>query len=161
VEYYNPVHDLSLPLVFRALSVAAPDPPPAVFEIPLIRQASTAPSEAYIVQRPVPSRAASQVAYALTPAETAAKRQARDETYTILAAQLGPVLCTIPDQELATEVVVPAVLSPGIAPDCILRYEWRAQRLREQGAIEHPITFADHFLPLARALAGDRLQPLA
>jgi hypothetical protein len=156
VEYYNPVHDLSLPLVVRGLAASTHGGRGGVevFEIPLIRQVPSGGREEYAVQRPTPSRAGSQMRVTLTAEELAAKLAARDQVYTILAAQLGPLVCDLPDDHLRTETLVPAVLSSEVAGEYALRYEWRAAVLRRQGAVERAITHAGHFLPVAHALAG-------
>ena len=52
VEFYNPLHDMSLPIVAAALNGGADA---AVFEVPLVYQKS-AKEEAYEVQRMPPSR---------------------------------------------------------------------------------------------------------
>ena len=158
VEYYNPVHDLSLPLVYRALFLAGLTPGRVrVSEIPLIRQLSDGNPQEYVVQRPSASRVATQRVLTLKPGEILAKRAARDEVYTLLAAQLGPVICDLPDHYLGTETTVPASLPFSVPADCALRYEWRAERLHEDGTITQMITYHDHFLPLARELSADWL----
>ena len=160
VEYYNPVHDLSLPLVYRALALAgATAERVGVFEIPLIRQGSGDNRSGYVVQRPAASRVAAQRVLSLTPDEILAKRAARDEVYTLLADQLGPVIGDLPDQYLGIETTVPASLPFSVPADCALRYEWRAERLRAEGTIDQMITYHSHFLPLARALSAAWLGP--
>jgi hypothetical protein len=155
VEYYNPVHDLSLPLVLCGLAArAAPERPRvAVLEIPLIRQVAASGREEYAVQRPMASGEPPLV-FELSEEEVAAKVVARDEVYTLLAAQLGPVILDLPTDHLATEALFPAREPTSRAADGILRYERRAELLLRQGAIERPITYAEHFLPIALALAG-------
>jgi hypothetical protein len=151
VEHYNPVHDLSLPIVLRALRRAGPttgDTP--VFEVPLIHQVQSAKGEVYAVQRPA-ATGPSDVWLELTPDEVAAKRTARSGVYTLLAAQLGPIIGDLSDDHLAREVVIPAG-SPTRHARGVLRYEWRAERLRAEGTIERAITFEEHFLPVASSL---------
>ena len=58
---------------------------------------------------------------------------------------------------LQTETFVPASLSSDVDAEFVLRYEWRADVLRRHGAIERAITHGGHFLPIARALAGEVL----
>ncbi len=149
------MHDLSLPLVYRALSLAGVGADGVgVFEIPLIRQGADGNRDLYVVQRPSASRVVTQRVLTLTPGEIRAKRAARDEVYTLLADQLGPVICNLPDHYLGTETTVPAALPFSVPADCALRYEWRAERLRADGTIEQMITYSDHFLPVARALSA-------
>ncbi|MEO8602249.1 MAG: hypothetical protein ABI629_06715 [bacterium] len=150
VEFYNPLHDMSLPIVFAALR----DRAAAVFEVPLVHQRAGA-VEAYDVQRMPPSRRAGEVEMPLSERELAAKLAARAQGYALLQAQMGPVLAGLPQAHLAIEVVAPAPPElPAPGPDCVLRYEWRAQRLLARGEIGQAITYADHFLPLAASLVG-------
>lgn len=151
VEHYNPVHDLSLPIVIGALARAGAKDTP-VFEIPLIRQVPSAVGETYDVQRPS-GAGAGAVWTDLTDQELRAKRRARLHVYTQLARQLGPVLSDLSDDHLAREVVVPAG-APLRAAEGVPRYEWRGERLLREGAVERVITFRDHFVPIARCLTG-------
>ncbi len=148
VEFYNPLHDLSLPIVSAALR----ETPEAVFEVPLVYQ-TAASRETYAVQRLPPSRRDGQIELALSAEELAGKQHARAHGYAMVQQQMGPVLSELTDEHLAREIVVPApVALPTPGPDCTLRYEWRAQRLLESGAIARAITYADHYLPVASAL---------
>jgi hypothetical protein len=151
VEFYNPVHDLSLPIVRAAARAAGPT---VAFEVPLIHQAP-GDGEVYSVQRRPPSRRAGEIAIDLTDAEVDAKIEARDRIYTILARQMGPVITALPRAHLAREVVSPAdeaLTEP--QPDCVLRYERRARLLAARGAIDREITYARHYRPVAASLAG-------
>ena len=148
VELYNPLHDLSLPIV----SAAWRDSGAALFEIPLVYQRPAA-DEAYEVQRVPPSRRGEQIELRLDATELAAKCHARDRGYALLQRQMGPVLRGLSDAQLATEVVAPAPAAlPPLGADRVLRYEWRARRLLARGEIERPITYADHYFPVASAL---------
>jgi len=148
VEFYNPVHDMSLPIVRAALHDA---PATAVYEVPLVQQKTA--GEAYRIQRPCDDRRGAQLEWWLAPAELDAKVRARDEVYTILTAQMGELVAGIPAEELAVEVVTPARATlPEPGDDRVLRYEWRARLLLERGEIERAITYAGHWLPVASAL---------
>lgn len=148
VEFYNPVHDLSLPLVRAALAADVP-----VFEVPLVYQRPGA-NECYEVQRVPPSRAGAALGLALTAVELDRKVRARGDVYHCLDAQMGPVLDGVPPDRLAREEVVaaPAHVPP---PDAerVLRYDWRAQHLHATGAVSEAITWAEHYVPVAAALA--------
>ena len=149
VEFYNPVHDMSLPLVRAALATL---PDVVIFEVPLVYQKPAA-DERYEIQRISASRRAEQLEWRLSRSELEAKLSARDRIYTILTAQMGPLLADIPLEELAVEVVTPApALLPQPGGDRVLRYERRAQILLERGEIERGITYAGHYLPVAAAL---------
>jgi hypothetical protein len=150
VEFYNPVHDLSLPLVRAALDRAALRLP--VFEVPLVYQ-QIASTERYVVQRFPSSRAAAAFGVTLTAEELARKLRALEEIYSCLMEQMGPVLRSVPREDLAREEIAPA--RNGLVPpggDCVLRYEWRARQLREQGAVAEEIKYARHYAPVARTL---------
>jgi hypothetical protein len=149
VEFYNPVHDMSLPIVRAAL---AHEPDVAVFEVPLVHQ-KPAGDERYEFQRTSPSRRPDQIEWPLSEAELATKLGARDRIYTALTAQMGPLLAAIPLADLALEVVAPAPASlPEPDGERVVRYEWRARLLLERGEIERGITYADHYLPVATSL---------
>ena len=148
VEFYNPLHDLTLPIVTAALG----DTAAAIFEVPLVYQ-QPGPRETYAVQRLPPSRCGSQSEVSLETEELAAKLAARGDGYSILQAQMGPVLSGLSEAHLTKEIVASApVALPLPSADCVLRYEWRAQRLLDRGEIDRAITYADHYLPVASAL---------
>ena len=92
IEFYNPVHDLSLPIVRAALGDTGTLP---VFEVPLIYQTS-ASDEVYEVQRWPASRRADQIEIRLSEQELAVKTTARDRIYTSLVTQMGPVVAALP-----------------------------------------------------------------
>ncbi|MEP6911524.1 MAG: hypothetical protein ABI923_02150 [bacterium] len=149
VEFYNPVHDLTLPVVRAALRGHLDRP---VFEVPLVYQ-RPGEGESYAVQRLPASRRTGQIAVRLSEEELDAKISARDQIYTILADQMGPVLSELPRAHVGLEYVAPAragVPEPG--PDVALRYERRAQILADSGKIDHKITYELHFLPVASSL---------
>ena len=160
VELYNPVHDLSLPIVRAALRGA---PATAVFEVPLVHQ-TPAPGETYEIQRAAGARAADAIAFAIPPARVDAKLRARDTIYTLLTAQMGAVVTDVPRDRLAVEVILPAragLPAPG-GGAMALRYERRARLLLARGEIERMITWADHYMPVATALlAGEGATPAA
>lgn len=151
VEFYNPVHDMSLPIVRAALDGSGTLP---VFEVPLIYQ-TAASDEAYEVQRWPDSRRADQLEIRLSRRELAVKTTARDTIYTSLVAQLGPVVAALPPTHLALEVLAPArsrLPEPGV--DGALRYERRARLLATRGEITIEITYRDHYLPVASSLVS-------
>ena len=89
----------------------------------------------------------------LTDTERAAKERARDEVYGELIGQLGSKLVSSCRDQLATEEVMPARPLPIELPgDVALRYEWRGEALRAQGAIDDVITYAGHWQPAVDAL---------
>ncbi|HZR81608.1 MAG TPA: hypothetical protein VFD92_10970 [Candidatus Binatia bacterium] len=148
VEFYNPVHDMSLPIVRAALRE---EPAAEIFEVPLVHQ-TDGEEEAYRVQRPAPACGA-VVEWPISSAELDRKVEARDRIYTMLAAQMGPLLTELPRDALAVEVVMPAAAElPEPGSDRVLRYERRARLLLERGDIERAITYAGHWVPVATSL---------
>lgn len=149
VEFYNPVHDLSLPIVLAALADADDV---AVFEVPLLYQVP-GDTERYAVQRMPASRAADSVVVQLTEAELNAKLAARDEVYSLLREQLGPVLGLLPDAHFAREEIAAAPPTlPAPDDERVLRYEWRGKLHQQGGAVDRIITYAEHYLPVASSL---------
>lgn len=150
VEFYNPVHDITLPIVMHALRGRSET---RVFEVPLVYQV-LAEDERYEVQRFPPSHQAPRWQHALSREETTLKAHARDAIYLSLRRQLGPEFLHVPYAHLSREEYGDAsdpLLPPAATGRC-LRYEWRAGLLKKQGRIEKVITHADHWQPMAQAL---------
>lgn len=149
IEYYNPVHDMALPLVRRALRGR---PHVRVREIPLIHEEAARPGR-YRVQQAPPSRSADLWVTALTAEEAEAKREARREGYSVLMAQLGNLCDACPSLYEREQLIAAAAALPSRPPsDVSLRYDRRGRLLVEQGRVVTAITHDDHWLPLARAL---------
>ena len=148
VELYNPVHDISLPIVAAALRGSRPT---AVFEVPLMYQ-RPGDGERYEVQRFPPSDRGRSIDVTLDDDEVAAKEHARDRIYTTLLAQLGPVLRAIPRPHLAVEQIATADTRLPEPGERALRYEWRGELLRGRGEVSETITYAGHYAPIASAL---------
>jgi len=157
VEFYNPVHDITLPLVLRASTAA---PCADVFEVPLVYQ-TLAASEHYEIQRMPLASAQPAFRYHLTSQELFAKIRARDEIYLSLRDQAGPEFSAATAQHLAIEETALAgdPFSWPHATGRELRYEWRARLLKEQGAIDEIITRAGHFIPTVQGLLDNRAVP--
>ena len=157
VEFYNPVHDTTLPLVIRAATVV---PGAKIFEVPLVYQ-TLARGEHYEIQRIPPESARRPFRYHLTSRELRAKIHARDEIYLSLRHQAGPEFSAATAEHLATEETVPAG-DPFAWPPATgreLRYEWRARLLKQQGVIDEIITRGDHFIPVVQGLLAQRSVP--
>jgi hypothetical protein len=150
VEFYNPVHDLTLPIALAALDGR----PARCFEVPLIYESADEAGR-HVVQRVAPWRGGGLLQLTLTPAELAAKRRARDHVYTRLVGQLQPLLGGLTDAELAREDFAAAAPVPRPpAPGQALRYEHRGELLHRQGKVGRVIRYAEHYAPVAAALAG-------
>lgn len=165
VEHYNPTHDLSLPLVLRAL---ADRPHLPVREIPLVHQApggGEPHAPRYVLQRFPPPPEPGEEALRLAPTEVEAKRRARDEAYPSLAAQLGGLLTSAPREVLEVEVTraVPRRATPALpTPDGrrVLRYEWRGRLRQTRGEVAEALTFEGAMRPALEGL-GVRVEPPA
>jgi hypothetical protein len=157
VEFYNPVHDITLPLVLRASTAA---PRAEVFEVPLVYQ-TLAAGEYYEIQRMPVVSTQPPFRYHLTSQEALTKIHARDEIYLSLRDQAGPEFSEAPAEHLAIEETATAG-DPFADPHATgreLRYEWRARLLKEQGVIDEIITHAGHFIPTAQGLLAHRPAP--
>ena len=149
VEFYNPVHDLSLPIVRSAMKRSSGI---SAYEIPLIYQ-KPSPTETYQIQRMPPSRQTDCVSFDLSDQELEMKRDARDQVYTILRDDLGPLLTSGFSSFAGTEFVAASHQSlPVPSAERTLRYHWRAELLRSQGAIQTPITYEKNYLATVQAL---------
>jgi hypothetical protein len=152
IEFYNPVHDLAVPITRAALAGLTGW---KHYEMPLVHQ-SPAPDEPEkcVVQRLPETLGQAAHVSVLTPPELEAKKVARDEVYTILAEQFGTALTDLSDEHLRHEVLGESpsrgMREPG--DDFVLRYEWRAKKLLSEGSIEEIITLNDHFRPVAEGL---------
>lgn len=148
VELYNPVHDVTLPVVRHALAGHAGA---QVFEVPLVYE-RPGPEPGYEIQRFPAERRGARLQLALTKTELDAKLAARDEIYSLLRAQLGPLLAG-PSERFAVEEIGPApgqLDGPGTGR--ALRYERRGELLRQRGQVATVITWANHYRPIADAL---------
>ncbi|HEV8583189.1 MAG TPA: hypothetical protein VGX68_29325 [Thermoanaerobaculia bacterium] len=147
IELYNPLHDVTLPIV-RAAARGLDGI--EILEFPLIAQ-EPGQHERYRVQRLPEARAGATLR--LTAAELAAKLRARDHQYGCLRRQLGDVLTALDRDQVGLEVFAPALEElPTPGRHHVLRYEWRARLLRDRGEINQIITYRDHFLPMVAAL---------
>jgi hypothetical protein len=147
IELYNPLHDITLPIV-RAATRGLDGI--EIVEFPLIAQVAE-PGERYRIQRLPESRKAAILR--LSDAEVAVKQKAREQHYLSLRQQLGGVLDEVDREHLAEEHFAPALEEmPTPGQQHLLRYEWRAQDLKNRGEIDRMITYRDHFLPVVAAL---------
>jgi hypothetical protein len=150
IELYNPLHDMTLPIVRAAIDGHRDI---ELLEFPLIAQIRGCAAR-YRVQRLSPERAREAITLRLSPPELAHKLAARDQSYPSLREQLATVLAQLEDDHAAVEVFAPA--RPGWAPphDCVFRYEARGRSLQAERRVERVITYDGHFHWLASELAG-------
>lgn len=149
VEFYNPIHDMALPIAQAALKRVIRA---RLFELPLIFQRAGA-SESFVLQRPSMSRADESISFLLSAAEFQAKTQARNEVYTILIRQLGPQLSQVPADHWTVEWITKARANvPRPEPDVALRYDQRAELLAARAEVAEKILYHEHYLPVASKL---------
>ena len=150
VELYNPLHDITLPIVRAAVRGMGDIRGVEIIEFPLIAQIPVA-GERYRIQRLPETRDGAILR--LTAEELAVKVAARNGHYACLRRQLGAVLDGLDEEHLAVEQFAPDLDElPTPGRQHLLRYEWRARLLQARGEIDRVITYRDHFLPLAAAL---------
>ncbi len=153
VEFYNPVHDVALPIVRAALRGYAGNP--VVYEIPLVYQQPMDDGVAYVCQRIPGSRAGDRHRLELKPDELSNKLDARQGIYTLLGEQMGSTLQDLSSVHLGVEEIAVARRQvPQVADDQVLRYEWRAEKLLREGRIDRVIQYKENYLPVATALFG-------
>jgi hypothetical protein len=150
VEFYNPVHDMALPVVRAAL--AGREVP--VLEVPLIWEKDD--GSGCEIQR-APASVAAGCAWTELTAEEAARKAAtlRAGIYRMLFAQVGAEIESAMPTHAAREQVVPARPAlPSPAPGQALRYDRRGRAAEAAGTVARAITFADHYVPMYRALCA-------
>lgn len=155
VEFYNPVHDISLPVGILAAARAFQLPVRETlerfpfFEIPLVFQH---PEGEYTFQGSPSDRRGAALAWRLTKGEVAKKLDAWDKRYTVLAKMMGTAIPNLKETAATETVLVAAnpLREPGAG--CQIRYEWRAQKLKDEGKITEIITRAKHYVPVVEAL---------
>jgi hypothetical protein len=149
IEFYNPVHDISLPIVRRAMR-GSPDA--EIFEIPLVYQLRSDP-ERFELQRLPASRTRTAVRFTLSENELATKLRVYRDIYEALRVQMGPLISALPAGHLAVEIVAAASSEISGRPrEQSRRYDRRGKILLERGEVKQNITFHEHYLPIARAL---------
>jgi len=143
VEYYNSAHDIGLPVVLAAGGGER------VFEIPLVYQKNLF-HEAYGVQS-APEGVAI-IERDLSASETSSKKKALAEAYGIIRSTMGPVLEGAPEAFTMETLILQRSPLRMPEPGYVIRYDRRAAALKAAGQIKHEITWAAHYMPLAREL---------
>jgi LmbE family N-acetylglucosaminyl deacetylase len=150
VEFYNPVHDITLPVV-RAAMRGFGDPP--VFEVPLVYQSTSGP-HAFELQRVPPSLEPCSVSVDLTREELARKLSVvRAEVYGALFSQMGSLILEASSARAGREQFLRARNElPKPEPDQVLRYDERGLALKSSGAVSEAISYQRHYAPMFAAL---------
>jgi len=148
IEYYNPVHDMCLPVVMAA--ARASGSPAPVYEIPLIRQRRD--DRGFSLQSAV---AGNSEAIRLTDAEWDMKWNTWTEVHGGQLYSLGDLIAAAGRPGLENEAIHPA-RDPLRAPEPgeHLRYEERGKILAERGEVREVITLGGHVNPVIRSLLG-------
>ena len=138
VEWYNPVHDLALPIVRAVAGKLAP-----LYEVPLIHQAR----DGFVFQRAPVGRRHLEQRYDVPEEALGVKVTAWKETYKILYGQYGQMFGNVRDIA-KTETVTPAGdPARDVDEGAVLRYDGRGEKLHGNKAI----TRNRHYLPLIDA----------
>ncbi len=151
VEFYNPVHDIALPVVRAAL---AGNKIP-VLEVPLIYQKAGS-LEAFELQR-VPESLSTQSVWMELSQEELDRKLATVQSgvYQMLFAQLGTaILEAFPSRAAREQFLKGRSNLPAPAPEQVLRYEVRGKALMSLGTVKEVITFNAHYAPVFEALCG-------
>lgn len=151
VEFYNPVHDIALPVVRAAL--ASNDVP--IFEVPLIYQ-KTGSVETFELQRVPGSLSSQEICVELSREELNQKTATIEGgIYTMLFEQLGStILDALPSSGGHEHFLKGRSSLPTPAPEQLLRYEMRGRLLKDAGVVREVITFDKHYAPIFEALCG-------
>lgn len=152
VEFYNPVHDMSLPV---ARAAAKDSPKTALFEIPLIYQKNTGEKN-YELQSVAKDLAGQAVNNDLMQEELDAKTSIlAGDTYSILKSQLGNLISDAMARRAHREEFLKARRQlPRPASDQKLRYDERGIIQKNAGLVAKAITYKDHYAPLYNGLCA-------
>jgi len=150
VEFYNPLHDITLPIVNKALTDNTDNI--EIYEVPLVYQVQSN-KERYICQRFPEQEEVNKIQFSLSDEEISMKLHMRDENYNSLRNQMGGIITNLTEKFLSVEEIGRA-RSPLLKLDghrC-LRYEWRGKLLKKNKSVRNVITYHEHYLPVARLL---------
>lgn len=148
VEYYNPIHDIALPIIQAAVKPLGICP--RILAVPLVYQG--AGTDSFVFQRSLPGDRAIEESFIMSAKEGLIKRAALSDIYTALMGQMKFPFSVI-DQACREEHVVPAG-SPLTTPDlhCRIRYDERGLAAKKAGLVQEAILYGEHFLPLVKTL---------
>lgn len=161
VEFYNPVHDMSLPVVLSAFGPSRAQDNLATilkgadtwsgfsaFEIPLVYEDEVGRT---VINRAVPTRRGVEISLQLLPFEVVTKAAAWEDVYTILMETFSPVVGDPRKYDL--EHLTPAGDPARFPGDGVtVRYDKRGAALMQRGEVTEAITREGHYLPTVEAL---------
>jgi hypothetical protein len=153
VEFYNPVHDIALPVV-RAAFARHKVP---IFEVPLVYQKAGTVEE-FEFQRIPNSLSGESICMELSQDELDRKiATIKSGVYKMLFAQLGDsILGCLPTQGGREYFLKARIALPSPTSEQMLRYETRGKALKHKGTVTEVITFGAHYTPIFEALAPRR-----
>jgi hypothetical protein len=157
VEFYNPVHDMTLPVV-RAARRGRDNVP--VFEVPLIYQRAAGP-DSFELQRVPPSLEPYATSVTLSEEELAKKVAVlRGGIYEALFSQMGALILDAEASRAHREQFMKARdKMPEPEPGQALRYDMRGLALQASGAVRAAIGYREHYVPMFASLCADHRQP--
>ncbi len=153
VEFYNPVHDIALPLVISAVKQKEIE----ILEVPLIYQ-DKSQATGFSLQQVRRSRLQDEFNVKLSDQEVANKINARDTIYTELSQQMGALLTKVSSEQARSEYAAqhkhPLSIRNENEP---LRYEERAELLFSQGLVRAPIRYMENYVPIVTDLLAEKI----
>jgi hypothetical protein len=150
VEFYNPVHDVALPVVRSAFALT--DLP--IFEVPLVYQKAGVVEE-FEFQH-IPGSLSSESFYIELSQDELTRKIAtiKSGVYKMLFAQLGRAILDNVPHAGREHFLKARITLPSPAPEQLLRYEMRGRALKHLGAVREVITFDAHYAPIFHALTS-------
>jgi hypothetical protein len=150
VEFYNPVHDMALPIVRAALKGSKDIP---VFEVPLVHQRS---DKGFEMQRVPQALDAEAVWSDLTETELSRKASTlRSGTYRALFGQMGDsILTALPERGSREQFLRARKNLPKPVANQYLRYDERGRDLASSGGVREAILYREHYVPMFESLCG-------
>jgi hypothetical protein len=155
VEFYNPVHDIAVPVVRRAMNGSTAP----LFEVPLVFQ-KAGDKEEFEMQRVPASLEKESVTVELNEDELAQKiATIKSGVYGMLFQQMGRAIQgAIPSHARREQFLKGRFSLPKPTPEQALRYDTRGRLQKESGAVARNITYKDHYAPMFEALCGSMLK---
>jgi hypothetical protein len=148
VEFFNPVHDITLPIVLGALkSLPRIYSAEKIYEVPLIRQE---PDGTYAVQSVPRNRRDGEVGIDLTEEEARTKGLAWRDVYLLLAKQMRPIVGDLPAPRREAVCLRAEFIAPGSGQR--MRYEERARELYREKKVPQPILYDKHYVPVVKGI---------
>ena len=153
VEYFNPAHDITLPLVMLARKLGKLDFP--IFEVPILYQGQRRGKHS--IQGFPEERRGEAKRIVLTESEVETKLDVFRNNYRhlkkFLVEEAGIVAGAVTAENIGTEIFFgPSTTVPLPNTANGIRYEWRGEALRARGAVEEVITYRNHYLPVVEQL---------